>query len=160
GDLVLAVLVGTAAATITGILVHTLGSGTPDERLELPIGYANAAGIVAATALVLALGLASGSARLHRAVAGAAVVPAAAALWLSVSRGSMLAAVLGIVVVCLATASREGLTTIAVAAAPGLGAVGAVVLGGRLQDSGAAAREVLSLAALAGLAAVGGWLAW
>jgi cytochrome c-type biogenesis protein CcmH/NrfG len=158
-DLVLAVLVGCGAATVTGLLGHALGAGVPDERLELPVGYANAAGIVAATAVVLGLGLAAGRGRVGRAFAGGIVAPAAAALWLSLSRGAVLAAALGLLVLGLATASRRSLATVAIVGTPGLAAVGVVALAGRLRDSGAAPREVLALVAIAGLAVAGGWLA-
>jgi len=159
GYLVFAGLVGAGTATVTGLLAHALGAGTPDERLELPVGYANAAGIVAATALVLGLGLATGRGRVGRALAGGMVAPAAATLWLSVSRGAILAAVLGVLVLGVATACRRSLTTVAIVATPGLVAIGVVSLAGRLRDSGAAPREVLALVAIGGLAVVGGRLA-
>ena len=143
-DLVLAVLVGAGAATVSGLLAHALGAGAPDERLELPLGYPNASGIVATTSLVLGLGLSTGRARLGRALGGGVAAPAAAALALSLSRGSILAAVLGILVLCLVTVSRHALGTVAIVGASGLLAVGIVSLAGRLRDDGAAPREALA----------------
>ena len=49
--LVLGVLAGTGIVTVGGLLEHVLRSGAPDDRLELPVGYANASGILAAVAL-------------------------------------------------------------------------------------------------------------
>ncbi|HEY9457691.1 MAG TPA: hypothetical protein VIQ56_07295, partial [Gaiella sp.] len=56
--LVFSVLVGGGAVTVGGLCAHALGAGTPDDRLELPVGYPNASGIVAAATLVLGLALA------------------------------------------------------------------------------------------------------
>jgi hypothetical protein len=159
GDLVLAVLAGAGAVTLTGLLAHALGAGAPDERLELPVGYPNASGIVAATALVLGLGLSTGSGRLGRALGGGLAAPAAVALALSLSRGSVLAAALGLLVLGLTTPARRGLATIALVGAPALLGVGVVSASGRLQDDGIAPREVLALAAVAVLGVTGGWLA-
>ena len=159
GDLVLAVLVGAGAATVTGLLAHALGAGAPDGRLELPVGYPNASGIMATTALVLGLGLATGRERLGRALGGGLTAPAAAALALSLSRGAILAAVLGILVLGLATASRHALATVAIVGAPALLAVAVVSLAGRLQDDGASPREALGLGVIAALGVAGGWLA-
>jgi len=159
GDLVLAVLAGSGATTVTGLLAHALGSGVPDERLELPVGYPNAAGIVAATALVLGLGLATGGWRLGRALGGGLAAPAAVALALSLSRGSVLAAALGLLVLCVTTAAPRGLATIALVGASGLLGVGVVSATGRLQDDGVAPRELVALVAVAILGVAGGWLA-
>ena len=158
-DLVLAVLVGAGAATVSGLLAHALGAGVPDERLELPFGYPNASGIVATTSLVLGLGLSTGRGRLGRALGGGVAAPAAVALALSLSRGSILAAVLGILVLCLVTQSRHALGTVAIVGASGLASVGIVSLAGRLRDDGAAPREALALVAVAALAGASGWLA-
>jgi len=158
-DLVLAVLAGAGATTVSGLLAHAFGAGVPDGRLELPVGYPNASGIVAAVALVLGLGLATAPGRLGRAIGGGLAAPAAVALALSLSRGSVLAAALGLLVLGLTTASRRALATVALVGATGLLAVGVVSANGRLQDDGIALREVLALVAIAVLAVAGGWLA-
>jgi hypothetical protein len=158
-DLVVSVLLGAGAATAGGLLQHGLGSGEPDDRLALPVGYANAAGILAATALVLGLGLATSASALRRAVGGAFAVPAAAGLALSLSRGSILAAALGVLVLCIAIASLRGLAATGLVALPAAGAVAAVSLGGGLGDRGAAPRELLALLAVAGLSLIGAGLA-
>jgi hypothetical protein len=153
-DLVLGVLVGVGAVTVSGLVVHALGSGTADDRLELPVGYPNAAGIVAATTLVLGLGLAGDASSHRRAVAAGLAVPAAVALALSLSRGSILATVLGVLVLCLATTSARELATVAIVAIPPGLAVLVVALAGRLQDDATAPREALALLAVATLALV------
>ena len=58
-DLVPGVLAGTGIVTVDGLLQHVLGSWVPNGRLESPVGYSNAAGILAAATLLLALGLAA-----------------------------------------------------------------------------------------------------
>ena len=159
GYLVFAVLVGAGTATVTGLLAHALGAGTPDERLELPVGYANAAGIVAATALVLGLGLSTGRGRVGRALAGGMVAPSAATIAPRDTESQSVAAVLGVLVLGVVTACRRSLATVAIVATPGLVAIGVVSLAGRLRDSGAAPREVLTLVVIGGLAVAGGRLA-
>ena len=42
--LVLGVLAGTGIVTVGGLLEHVLRTGASDDRLELPVGYANASG--------------------------------------------------------------------------------------------------------------------
>ena len=157
--LVLSVLVGGGAVTIGGLCAHALGAGTPDDRLELPVGYPNASGIVAAATLVLGLALATGSPAAVRAVAGGLAPSAAVALALSLSRGSILAATLGVVVLCLVGTGLRDLATIALTVVPAILAVVVASLAGDLQDAGAAPREALTLAAVAALSAAGAWVA-
>jgi hypothetical protein len=158
-DLVLSVLVGAGAVTVTGLFAHALGAGIPDDRLQLPIGYANAAGIVAATTLLLGLGFTTSSRRLDRAVGAGLAAPAAVALAVSLSRGSLLAAALGVLLLCLTSGWSSDLATAAVVAGLAVAAVGAVSLAGGLQDDGAAPGEWLALGAVAGLAVTSAWLA-
>ena len=158
-ELVLSVLVGGGAITLGGLGAHALGAGVPDDRLELPVGYPNASGIVAAATLVLGLGLAAGSPASVRALAGGLAPPAAVALSLSLSRGSILAATLGVVVLCLVVTGLRDLATIALIAVPAALAVVVASLAGDLRDPGAAPREALALGAVAALSAAGAWLA-
>jgi hypothetical protein len=157
-DLVLSVLAGAGAVTISGLVAHAFGSGVPDDRLALPVGYANASGIVAATTVLLGLGFATSSGRLGRALGAGLAPPAAVALTLSLSRGSILAAALGVLLVCVMSRSGRDLVTVAVVAALAAVAVGVVSLAGGLQDDGVASQEVLALVAVAGLAVACGWL--
>ncbi len=76
-------------------------------RLVEPIGYANALGALAAIGLVLALALAlTGVGTGIRAPCAAALVPLAAVLYLTLSRGSLLVAAVGAVV--FVTITRSG----------------------------------------------------
>jgi len=158
-ELVLSVLVGGGAVTIGGLCVHAFGAGTPDDRLELPVGYPNATGIVAAATLVLGLGLATGSPAAVRALAAGLAPSSAVALALSLSRGSILAATLGVVVLCLVGPRLRDLATIALTVLPAALAVGVASVTGDLHDPGAAPREALGLAAVAALSAASAWVA-
>jgi hypothetical protein len=160
-ELVLGVLAGTGAATIGGLVEHGLGAGTPDDRLELPVGYPNASGILATTTLLVGLGLTGSTSRVTRMIGGAVVPAAAVALALSLSRGSILAAALGILVLCVVTASHRDLGRAALTAVPAVAALALVSLTGSLGDSGARPREVLALVAVGVLSLVaGGAAAW
>ena len=108
-DRVQALLVGLAcgAATIslyaleTRLIEGKVGSADDvlsGSRLIEPIGYANALGAVAALGLLLTLGLALFSTVASiRGAGGAALVPLAVALYLTLSRGSFLAVAAGLV---------------------------------------------------------------
>ncbi len=97
--LVLGVLLGAGTVAVTGLGVHALSSGAPLERLEDPIGYTNAAGIVATVAILLGLGLVPSSPGGWRSsLVALPVVPGAVVLYLSLSRGSILALALGLLV--------------------------------------------------------------
>jgi hypothetical protein len=112
-DLVLSVLVGGGAVTFSVLLAHAFGHGAPDARLELPVGYPNASGIVATVTVLLGLGFATSAGRLGRALGAGLVPPAAVAVALSLSRGSILAAALGVVVLCVTSRSTRDLATLA-----------------------------------------------
>ncbi len=157
--LVLGVLCGSGVVTLGGLAEHVLGSGVPNDRLELPVGYANAAGILAAVSLLLGLGLASYGPVARRALAGGLTPPAAVALYLSLSRGAVLAAVLGLAVLALATRPVSRLTSTALVGAPAGGAVVLAWWVGRFGERGATASEAASLALLACLALAAGAVA-
>jgi hypothetical protein len=159
GALVLGVLAGTGVVTVGGLLEHVLRSGTPSDRLELPVGYANASGILAAVALLLGLGLAGDELRLRRCLGAALAPPAAAALYLSLSRGSVLAAALGLLLLLVTARSPARLTPMAVAAVPTGAAVVLAAQLGRFDRPGATAAEIASLLALLGLSLLAGALA-
>ena len=157
GELISSVLVATSIVTTGGLVEHVLGSGEPNDRLELPIGYANASGILATTALLLGLGLAVGRPGWLAAGGAAAAVPAAAALYLSLSRGSMVAAALGLVL--LAVVSRgAALGRLVVVGLPSAAALVVAVVASFDRD-GAATREVIALSFLALLSAIAAGLA-
>ena len=96
------VFAGAASIVLSGLVDHLAARGAQPDRLEAPVGYANAIGILSVVALTLGLGLAL--ARLGRPSAIVAVicVPLALALYLTLSRGSLLAAA-GAVGLLLAT---------------------------------------------------------
>ena len=105
--LVLGVLAGTGIVTVGGLLEHVLRTEASGDRLELPVGYANASGILAAVALLLGLGLAGDERRPRRCLGAALAPPAAAALYLSLSRGSVLAAAVGLVLLLVTARWRS-----------------------------------------------------
>ncbi len=148
-DLVLAILAGAGLVTWGGLVEHVVGAGPPNDRLELPVGYANAAGILAATTLLLGVGLAAGTPRWRAAIGAGAAAPAAAALYLSLSRGSLVAAALGIVVLAVTARSRGAAGRMAVAAASAGLAVVVAALVGDFDEAGLSGRELAGLVALA-----------
>jgi hypothetical protein len=105
GALLFGVLAGIVAVALYALETRLIEGrmGNPDDplsgtRLVEPIGYANALGALMAVGLVLAAGFAvAGRTRAIRSGAGAALVPLAAALYLTLSRGSYVAAVAGVV---------------------------------------------------------------
>ena len=117
GDLLLGVLGGAALATTGGLLEHVVASGVPTGRLEPPVGYANATGILATTTILLGLGLAATEPRWRAALGAGVAVPATAVLYLSLSRGSLVVAALGLVVL-LATSRSTGVGRILLAGIP------------------------------------------
>jgi O-antigen ligase len=126
-DLVVGVLVGAGAVTIGGLVEYLL-RGERGTRLDAPIGYANASGIVAATALLLGLGLATEGLRWRRVLGALMVPPAGAALYLTLSRGALAAGVLGLAVLMASSFPRVRLRASAAALVLGATAVLAVAV--------------------------------
>jgi O-Antigen ligase len=150
--LVVGILVGTGVVTIGGLAEHVLGPGSPNDRLEDPVGYTNASGIVATTTLLLGLGLAAEGAPWRRGLAAGLAAPAAAALYLSLSRGSLLAAAIGVVLLAVTTARTAALSRVALVALPAGGAFLLAAQVGQFDAPGASLSEIASLLALGGLA--------
>lgn len=73
------------------------GSLVGINRLYQPVGYWNALGELAAIGIVLAAGLAAHGSDRARGMSAAAVVPLAGALYLTFSRGALLALVVGLI---------------------------------------------------------------
>ena len=134
-DLVVGVLLGAGVVTAGGLAEHVLGS--PGERFESPIGYANAAGVLAAVTLLLGLGLQSDDASWRRALGAGLAPPAAVALYLSLSRGALLAALLGLGVLVAAQRPPARLRGAVIAAVPAGAAVVLAIATGDLDDRGA-----------------------
>ena len=126
-------------------------------RLEQPLGYWNAMGALAAIGLVLCAGLAGDPTR-PRALRAAAVAAApllGTAIALSFSRGALLCAGAGLVVLLLARPTRAQLASaaIAVAGAAAAGALAASLGGVKDPASASDGQGALLLAILAGLGA-------
>jgi hypothetical protein len=99
----------------------TAGDLLSGTRLVRPIGYANALGALCALGLLLGLGLAVSEApRWARAAAAAALVPLAAALYFTLSRGSDLALLAGLGVLAVRERRRIVLGALLLVL-PGLG---------------------------------------
>ena len=95
---------------LPGIVDSTSGTRT-GSRLDQPLTYWNAVGALASMGLMLAIGTASDGARRERLrVAAMALVPALGlTLFLTISRGAHVAAVLGAAVLVLAARNRRSL---------------------------------------------------
>ena len=114
--LVYGVLTGLIITSFAGLASRTLPHVFPvapgpsdDERLNFPLTYWNAMGVVAAAALILCLGL-TGSRRerpLVRIVTATAVPGLAATLLFTFSRGSIAVGILGIVLMVVLAPRRE-----------------------------------------------------
>lgn len=156
---------GLAGRLLPGLVPQTI-SRSAFGRLEQPLTYWNAVGLLAAVGIILAVrvaGDASRGARL-RAAAAAATVPLGLGVYLTFSRGALLALGFGLVLLVLFTRDRGQLRSIVVAVAGGI-AVGLVAgafhavrtgSGGAAQERGGA----LVLAALLVLAAAAGLAQW
>ena len=175
--LVPALLAGLVAGA-TALAVYALGTrlfpGTlggaydPSSGYQLgdPIGYWNALGILVALGALLALGIALDGPSLLRPAAGAALVPLAAALYFTFSRGALLAAAAGVaVLVALERRRARALAATALLALAPLAGIFAAsrrealtAPGATLQTAQAQGRELawllVALAAVAAVAAV------
>lgn len=129
-------------------------------RLEQPLTYWNAMGALAAVGLVLALRVAGDGTRERwlALTAAAIAVPLAVGVYLSFSRGALLALLLGVLVLVVASADRTQLRVVGSSVAAGvLACVAAGLLPAvRALEGGASAREeqgALMLVILVALAA-------
>lgn len=105
--ILLVVAYGLSARLLPG-LVEQEASRSAAGRLEQPLTYWNAVGALAAVGALLALRVAGDRTRDGRiaACAAAATVPMAVAVYLSFSRGALLALLVGVIVILLAGADR------------------------------------------------------
>lgn len=128
-------------------------------RLEQPLTYWNAVGALAAMGLVLALRVAGdpGRGRRTRAAATAACAPLGAGLLLTFSRGSLLAAGTGVLLLCvLVPTSRQlGAVLIGSAIAALSGAAAALLPAVATLEGSAATRELQGVVLLVWLLALG-----
>lgn len=151
-------------------LVDLAQSYSAQGRLEQPITYWNAMGLLAGLGFVLAVRVAGHHERPSwlRSAAAAAAVPLALGLWLTVSRGALFAAATGLLALLVAAARREQLhaallalaagAVTAAAAAPFDGVTGLLGESAERRREGATVAAVLAAAMVA--AALGQrWLA-
>jgi O-antigen ligase len=164
------------AAAATAVCIYALGTrlapqwlGTAHHginRLYEPIGYWNALGQLAALGLVLCVGLAA-EGRLTRTLTAGSAVPLAATLYLTFSRGSVLALLVGAgILIALEWGDRvEAAIRVALTAAPGVVSIGVIhafpTLTQAFPDRSAQIREgriaILLLCAIAGVAMAVAW---
>lgn len=99
-----------AYAVLTRLLPSLPGSpATPGvNRLDQPLGYWNALGSLAMIGLILGAGLAVGGARHVRLACALAATPLGLALYLTFSRGALLALVAGLVLAMAVVRTRAG----------------------------------------------------
>jgi hypothetical protein len=154
-----------AGRLLPGVVVQE-ASASAFGRLEQPLTYWNATGLLAALGAVLAVRLAGDRSRSRRlrAAGGAAVPALLCGLVLSFSRGALLACAVGVLAVCLLAADRGQVRAAAVSVACALPAVVvALALDGvRALGGDAAGRErdgLIALAVLAAASAIAGWRA-
>jgi hypothetical protein len=100
-------------------------AGSQFGRLYQPIGYWNALGAYAGVGVLLALGFTARAGMLVRMLAAAALVPLAAVVYLTFSRGALIS--LGIGLIVMVALDRRRLQLLAGMAAGSIGAIGAVV---------------------------------
>jgi O-antigen ligase len=160
---------GLAGRLLPGVLdLHS--SARADGRLEQPLTYWNSEGLLAAMGLVLCARLAGDPSRPigARALAAASCTPLGAGVYLSVSRGALVAAVVGLCVLLAVAPNRVqlravGLAVVAavIAAACSAAFPGVASLDGSLADREADGAAVLALLAAIMVAAglAGAWLA-
>jgi hypothetical protein len=160
---------GLAGRLLPGV-VELHASARADGRLEQPLTYWNSEGLLAAMGLVLCARLAGDAGRplAVRVLAAASCPVLGAGLYLSLSRGALVAAVIGLCVLLAAAPNRTQLRAIALAAAAAIiGAVASAAfpgvaslegtLGARETDGGVVLALVFATMIAAGLAVA--WMA-
>ena len=165
--LIRVIAIALGAATLAGLATRldpALGaalSAPGDERLSWPLGYWNALGLAGALAIIACLHLSSDLAepRVARVVAAAAIPALAAAVLLTLSRGAILAGVLGLIGWLVLARGRGTLSTL-VAVVPLTGyavleAYGGTALTDTIAGDAASARAGAALLRAVVLAAIG-----
>src|SRR4051794_2016149 len=154
---------GLAGRLVPGI-VHMKRSHSAGGRLEQPITYWNAEGLLAAVGLVLCARVAGDRSRpaWMRATAAAATVPLGAGVYLSYSRGAIAVAILGLLVLVAAAPTRAQLRAAVLALVAAIAAAlataflpGVASLAGahRARDGGIALALLVMMAVVAAVAA-------
>ncbi|MFL5894329.1 MAG: O-antigen ligase family protein [Thermoleophilaceae bacterium] len=139
-------------------------SVTAGGRLEQPLTYWNAMGALAAIGLVLGVRIAGDHARNRtlRGAAAAAVVPLAAGMYLTFSRGVLAAVAVGIVALPALAPTRQQLRAAAATLAPGIAAalVASALPAVRTLGGSAPTRRTEGLVLLVSLVALAALAAW
>jgi hypothetical protein len=150
--ILLVVLYGLAGRWLPGI-IELSATRSAGGRLEQPLTYWNAIGLLAAIGIVLCVRMAADEARGRdlRAGAAAAIVPLACGLYLSFSRGALAALAAGLIVLAVCAPSRGLLRSgaIALLSAGVAVAVSAALDGVRALEGTAEVRDREGLVALA-----------
>ena len=111
-----AIVAVTGASLLSRVLPATFPTDVPvvADRLSFPLTYWNGLGLMAAFGLVLTVGIASDRRQpaLARPIAAALTVPLAATLYFTLSRGAIVACVLGLLVFAVAARPRRLITTL------------------------------------------------
>jgi len=162
GGLLVVVAYGLAGRLLPELVPQT-PSISAEGRLDQPLTYWNAVGAVAAIGLALAAGLASDPARPRalRVAAAAAAGPFGMALYVTYSRGALVAAAAGLLVLLVLGADRRRVRGVLIAAGAAAAAAGvAALLPGVASLEGDRARDgAIGLALLALVCAAAAWLA-
>ena len=105
------------AARVLPGLVHETASASAAGRLEQPLTYWNASGMLAAVGLILLLRVAADSSRSQwlRTAAVGSVVPLGVGVYLTFSRGALVAVAVGAILLIIFSRERRQLRVIAVA---------------------------------------------
>jgi hypothetical protein len=152
GGILVVLLYALAGRWLPGIVSLT-ATANAGGRLEQPLTYWNAMGLVAAIGVVLCVRMAGDAERSAdlRAGAAAAVVPLGCGVYLSFSRGALAALAAGLVVlfVCAPTRAQVRAGLVALVASGVAVAVCATLPGVRALEGGAGTRERQGLVALA-----------
>jgi hypothetical protein len=129
GGALIVILYGLSNRLLPGI-VHLAHSASAGGRLEQPLTYWNAMGLLAALGFVLCARIAGDPSRAEswRAGAAAGAVPLGVGVYISFSRGAIVAVALGLVVLVLAMPTRIQLRAVLVAIGGAVPAVMAAAL--------------------------------
>ena len=146
------------AARVLPGLVHETASQSAAGRLEQPLTYWNASGMLAAVGLILLLRVAADSSRSQwlRTAAVGSVVPLGVGVYLTFSRGALVAVAVGAILLIVFSRERQQLRVIAVAIGGAVVAsvVAALLPAARTLQGSSAARESEGLILLVGIVIV------
>jgi hypothetical protein len=141
GGLVAAVWAGVVIVVVYALVRYLFEPGLRSEDFQgylvsRPVGYSNALGILSGFGVILSLAFAArASTRTFRTLAAAAIIPLAAAVYLTASRGAALAVGLGITAMFFLDPERRQLFAAPLVVAPAAAAVVALAAHSELTDA-------------------------